>query len=112
MKHYCMIAEVKPEHQQAYIDEHKNCWPELLKVIKDSGIEEEIIYFHKNQTIVFFRCRDDAPLRACTALQNGKDATKRWDILMRPMFETEFVFPEKVFDLNQQLGDGLVQDEK
>ena len=110
MKHYCMIAEVRPEYQQQYIDDHKNPWPELLKAIKESGIEEEVLFFHKNQTIIFFRCRDDAPLNHCIAWQKQQEIIKKWDIAMAPMFSTEFVFPEKIFDLNQQLAGELQQD--
>ena len=109
-KHHCMIAEVKPEYQQKYIDDHKNPWPELLKVIKESGIEEEVLFFHKNQTIVFFRCREDAPLDKCIEWQSQQDVIKKWNIEMAPMFSTEFVYPEKIFDLNQQLDGELKQD--
>ena len=110
MKHYCMIAKIKPEYQKDYIDIHINPWPELLEASKASGVEEEIVFFHEGQSIVFYRCRDDAPLDACLARQKLTEAVKKWDITIEPMLSSDFVFAEKVYDLNQQLGDGLKPD--
>jgi len=110
MKHYCLIAKIKPEYKDAYIDIHLNPWPELLKASKASGVEEEIVFFHEGQSIVFYRCRDDAPLEDCIALQKQTEAVQKWDITIEPMLVSDFVFAEKVYDLNQQLGSGLKAD--
>ena len=51
-KRYCLIIEVKEEHIEEYIKIHKEPWREMLEAIRDSGITDEIIYFHKNQSII------------------------------------------------------------
>jgi len=100
-KRYCIIIEVKAEHIEEYIKIHKEPWRDMLEAIRDAGIKDEIIYFHKNQSIIFMECDDfeysNAKLRAT-------DVCKKWDEKLVPWFEpVEIAFPEKIFDLNQQL---------
>lgn len=106
-KKYCLIIEVKESKIEEYIEIHKNPWREMLEAIRDSGIKEEIIYFHKNQSIIFMECEDfeysNMKLRAT-------DVCKKWDEKLIPWFEdVAIAFPEKIFDLNQQL-DGELLD--
>ena len=106
-KRYCIIIEIKQEHIEEYIKIHKEPWAEMIEAIRDAGIKDEIIYFHKNQSIIFMECDDfeysNVKLRAT-------DICKKWDEKLVPWFEdVEVAFPEKIFDLNQQL-DGELLD--
>jgi L-rhamnose mutarotase len=100
-KKYCLIIEVREPYIEEYIKIHKEPWREMLEAIRDSGISEEIIYFHKNQSIIFMECED---FEASNLKLRSTDVCKRWDDKLVPWFEdVDIAFPEKIFDLNQQL---------
>ncbi|MBN1624138.1 MAG: L-rhamnose mutarotase [Clostridia bacterium] len=106
-KRYCLIIEVKEPYIEEYIKIHKEPWREMLEAIRDSGIDDEIIYFHKNQSIIFMECED---FEASNLKLRSTDVCKRWDDKLVPWFEdVDIAFPEKIFDLNQQL-DGELLD--
>ena len=102
MKKYCFVIELKDEYINEYIDIHKNAWPELLKTIKEAGVKEELIYNYKNLSIVFFECED---IDAIYKILGEKDVVQKWDAVVKPWFASEFIFLEKIFDLNKQLED-------
>lgn len=105
-KRYCLIIEVKEPFIEEYIKIHKEPWREMLEAIRDSGIKDEIIYFHKNQSIIFMECED---FEASNLKLRATDVCKRWDEKLVPWFEDIGVaFPEKIFDLNQQLDGKLL----
>ncbi len=106
MRKYCIVIEIKEEFLEAYIDIHKNAWPELLKTIKDAGAKEEVIYNYKNLSIVFFECDD---LDELYKKLGGSEVVKKWDDTVGPWFKSAFIYPEKIFDLNQQLDGKLEQ---
>ena len=100
-KRYCLIIEVKEPYIEEYIKIHKEPWREMLEAIRESGIKDEIIYFHKNQSIIFMECED---FEASNLKLRATDVCKKWDDKLVPWFEEDGVyFPEKIFDLNQQL---------
>lgn len=106
-KRYCLIIEVKEEHIKEYIKIHKEPWREMLQAIRDSGIKDEIIYFHKNQSIIFMECDD---FEYCNTKLRATEVCKKWDELLVPWFEdVDIAFPEKIFDLNQQLDGKLLE---
>ena len=105
-KRYCLIIEVKEPYIEEYIKIHKEPWREMLEAIRDSGIKDEVIYFYKNQSIIFMECED---FEACNLKLRATDVCKRWDEKLVPWFvENGISFPEKIFDLNQQLGGKLL----
>lgn len=106
MKKYCAVIELKHEHIEDYINIHKNAWPELLKTIKEAGMKEEIIYNFKDMSIIFFECED---IDSIYKKLGETDVVKRWDAAVQPWFASEFIFPEKIFDLNQQLKEQFVE---
>jgi len=83
-----------------YVDLHKNAWPEMLKEIKKAGVVQECLYNYKNLSIVFFECDD---IDAVYARLGEKDIVKKWDATVGPWFAGGFNYPEKIFDLNEQL---------
>jgi len=106
MRKYCLVAELKTEHIDEYVDIHKNAWPEMLKAIKNAGAEEEILFIYKNLSIIFFLCPDiDELFRKL----NEEEVTKKWNATVGPWFEKAPAFVEKIFDLNQQLEGKLEQ---
>ena len=92
---------------QEYIDIHINVWPEIIKVIKQSGIKDEVIYYYKNFSIVFWESDD---LDGAVKFQNATKIFEEWNQTIRPWFNVPFVSLTKIFDVNQQLAGVLTQD--
>jgi len=109
---YCIVSELKKDMVDKYIKYHKEIhrgeYKDLLKVIKESGVEEEVIFIYKNFVIIYFEAAD---LDKSYAFQRKFDVTKKWDDMMKAFFDSEYKFAdseqlptlEKVFDLNEQL---------
>jgi L-rhamnose mutarotase len=112
MAKYCIVGEIKPEYMEEYKKLHRNIhkgpYRELLRVIKQSGVEEEAVFMYKNYAIIFYEAED---LNSCYQRQGGAEIAKKWNELMAPMFASSYEFNlseklpllEKVFDLNEQL---------
>jgi len=110
LKRYCMIYEVKKEHVNDYIDIHKNCWPEQLKALRDAGAKNLQIFMYNNYSIILYECEDfDEWLEKLAKT----DENKKWQEILNPWFMDTPVLEgqgkiktlEKIFDLEQQLGD-------
>jgi len=43
MEHVLFVQQVKEDKRKEYINAHREAWPELLRAIKESGIEREMI---------------------------------------------------------------------
>lgn len=108
MEHVLFIQKVKPEKKEEYLEAHRNVWPELLKEIRESGVEREIIWMQGENLYVYIMAEDfDAAL-----VQQGKlEIFRRWVEKMDPLLaemqdyseEGKIIRLEKVFDLEEQL---------
>lgn len=102
------MQEVKKDKKKEYIKYHKNCFPGVLKALKDSGIEREIIWI-EGDTLIIYAMADDFK-RSMDDLKN-KEVFKKWIELMTPLLskiqdyseDGEIRELEKVFDLEEQL---------
>lgn len=106
VKRYCFVIELKDEHIAEYVELHKNPWPMMLETLKKWGAKEELIYIYKNLSIVFFECDNIEELYRKLAEEN---VVKEWDKVTKAWFKSEFIFLQKIFDLNQQLNGKLEQ---
>lgn len=109
---YCIVSELKKDMVDKYIKYHKEIhkgeYKDLLRVIKESGVEEEVIFIYKNFVIIYFEADD---IDKSYALQRKYEVTQKWDNMMKDFFDSEYEFAdsahlptlEKVFDLNEQL---------
>jgi L-rhamnose mutarotase len=100
MNQFLEIIEIKPEHLDEYVELHKHVWPELLVAEEKAGIKKEVIFIHKNFSVIYSECEDyeasDKALRAT-------DICKKWDAFVKPWFAGQNVFPQKVYSLTEQL---------
>ena len=109
---YCIVSEIKKDMLDKYIKYHKEIQKsehkDLLNVIKNSGVDEEIIFIYKNFAIIYFEAED---LNKSYDFQRKFEVTKKWDNLMKDFFDSKYEFAdadklpilEKVFDLNEQI---------
>ena len=84
MKRYSLTLDLKndPELIKQYEDLHKEVWPEIIKSIKESGIEDMEIYRYENRLFMIMETRDDFSFeeKARLDLQNPK--VQEWENLM------------------------------
>ncbi len=108
MEHVLFVQKVKKEKKEEYIKYHKECWPELLKEIKRSGIEREIIWVFGEQVIVYLMAEDvDEAMNRLSKTE----IFKKWTELMTQVLDEmqdysskgKIVKLEEVFHLERQL---------
>ncbi|MDR1795967.1 MAG: L-rhamnose mutarotase [Clostridiales Family XIII bacterium] len=108
MKKYLCVIEVKPECREEYIAIHKAPWPGMLDAIHEAGYLNEVIWYYKDQSIIYLELPDDLPNEVADARLRATDVCKQWDITVCPWFSKDPAMPEKIFDLNQQRGGGAL----
>lgn len=108
MEHVLFIQKVRPERKQEYIEAHQKAWPELLKLIKDSGVQRELIWI-KDDTLILYIMAED--FDKALGIQGETELFKKWLEKMSPLLSEKQDFSErgkivkleKVFDLEEQL---------
>jgi L-rhamnose mutarotase len=108
-KHIMFVQKLKTEKKEEYIKAHKEAWPELLKAIKDSGIDRELIWIF-GDFICIYMMTDDFD-EAMSNLSKT-EIFKKWSEYMGELLDemqdyseggTNVITLDKVFDLEEQL---------
>lgn len=81
------IFRMKPELKAEYKKAHDEIWPELVKVIKDSGFENYSIFFKKDGTLFAYLEVDD--FEKAVSIQKKTEVYKRWQDYMEKYFVKE-----------------------
>src|SRR5258708_5842007 len=84
MKRYCLALDLKDDatliaEYEAY---HRNVWPEILKSIKDAGIEQMEIYRISNRLFMIMEVNDDFSFERKTAMDSENNKVQQWEQLM------------------------------
>ena len=106
MEHVLFIQKVKPEKKEEYIEAHRKVWPELLALIKESGVKREIIWI-KDETLYVYIMAEN--FDKALGYQGETELFKRWVEKMTPLLaeiqdyseEGKIVKLDKVFDLEE-----------
>ncbi|MBL0181525.1 MAG: L-rhamnose mutarotase [Chitinophagaceae bacterium] len=84
LKKYCLALDLKDD--QALIAEyekhHKHVWPEIIKSIKDSGIEVLDIYRTGNRLFMIIEANDDFSFEKKSAADIANPTVQEWEIMM------------------------------
>ncbi len=109
MVRHCFALDLKddPALIGEYETYHKSVWPEVLKSIKDSGIEKLEIYRTGNRLLMILEANDAFSLDAKAAADLRNSKVQEWETLMwkyqqaiphsRP--GTKWVLLDKIFEL-------------
>jgi L-rhamnose mutarotase len=108
MEHVLFIQKVKPEKKEEYLEAHRKVWPELLREIRASGVEREIIWIDGETLYVYVMAEN---FDEALGKQGNSDVFKKWVEKMDPLLaemqdyseEGKIVKLDKVFDLEEQL---------
>jgi L-rhamnose mutarotase len=84
MKRYASYFRIRPELAEGYRKDHQEIWPELARVIRESGIRNYSLFLRPDGTVFsYFECDDAA---AAAAYVQGTEVSARWERAMEKYF--------------------------
>ena len=108
MEHILFIQKVKKDKKDEYIKFHNEAWQELLKEMKNSGIEREMIWIYDNTIIIYTMAENfDKSYHKLSRTE----VFQKWSQIMTPLLISMQDYSkkgniqklEKVFDLEEQI---------
>ena len=109
MVRYCLALDLKddPKLIKEYEAYHKNVWPEIIKSIKDSGIEILDIYRTGNRMFMIIEAADDFSFERKAKMDAGNHKVQEWEELMWKFQQAlpwakpgeKWILMEKIFEL-------------
>ena len=104
------IQKIKEDKKKEYIKVHEECWPELLRAIKESGIIREMIWLHENNILIYMMSENfDKSIAKLAKKKVFKDWNDKMSLLLDEMQdyseEGKIIRLVKIFDLEMQLGE-------
>ncbi len=84
MKRYCLALDLKDDKRliEEYEDHHKKVWPEILKSIKDAGIERLDIYRIHNRMFMIMDTDDKFSFDTKSQMDAANPKVQEWEALM------------------------------
>jgi len=100
--------KIKKDKVKEYVEAHKEAWPELLKTMNVSGIENMVIWIDNNEIYLYAIANDFDKAYSKLAQTN---VFQKWLDEMTPLLEVIQDYSEegkiekldKIFDLKKQL---------
>jgi L-rhamnose mutarotase len=106
---YCLALDLKEDQQlmAEYKAYHKEVWPEILKSIKDSGIEVLDIYCIGNRMFMIIEGNEDFSFEKKSAMDANNPKVQEWEELMWKFQQAlpfakngeKWMLMEKIFEL-------------
>lgn len=106
---YCLALDLKEDPQliAEYKAHHREVWPEILKSIKDSGIEVLDIYCIGNRIFMIIEAGEDFSFEKKTAMDTNNPKVQQWEELMWKFQQAlpfaksgeKWMLMEKIFEL-------------
>ncbi len=84
MQRYCLALDLKDDEAliKEYETYHKNVWPEILKSIKDAGIEQMEIYRTGNRLFMIMETNNSFSFEKKATTDAANDKVQQWEELM------------------------------
>ena len=109
MKRYCLALDLKDNVEliEEYERYHQNVWPEIIKSIKDSGIEVLDIYRTGNRMFMIIEANDNFSFEKKGAMDATNPKVQEWEELMWKFqqalpwarLKEKWVLMDKIFEL-------------
>ncbi|MEK9603483.1 MAG: L-rhamnose mutarotase [Flavobacteriaceae bacterium] len=110
MKRYCLALDLvnDPFLIDQYIEHHKSVWPEIIKSIKDSGINDMQIFHTADRLFMIIEAKENFSFEKKNKMDAHNPYVIKWEELMSKYQRTlsvakpgqKWVLMDKVFDLN------------
>lgn len=84
MKRYCLALDLKDDGAliAEYEEYHRKVWPEILKSIKDAGIQQMEIYRISNRLFMIMETNDDFTFERKAKMDGSNKKVQEWEKLM------------------------------
>ncbi len=84
MKKHCLALDLKDDEGliAKYDEYHRNVWPEVLKSLKDSGIEHMDIYRIANRLVMIIEVSDSFSYERKAKMDADNIKVQEWEVLM------------------------------
>jgi L-rhamnose mutarotase len=84
MKRYGLALDLKDDATliQEYEEYHQQVWPEILKSIKDSGIQQMEIYRINSRLFMIMETNDDFTFERKAEMDKANEKVEEWEQLM------------------------------
>jgi L-rhamnose mutarotase len=84
MGKYCLALDLKDDATliAEYEEYHRNVWPEVLKSIKEAGIEQMEIYRTGNRLFMIMETNDHFSFEQKRAMDADNEKVQQWEQLM------------------------------
>ena len=84
LKRYCLALDLKddPALIAEYENYHKQVWPEIVKSIKDAGIEKMEIYRTGNRLFMIIEANADFSFEKKNKTDAANEKVQEWETLM------------------------------
>jgi L-rhamnose mutarotase len=109
MKRYCLALDLKNDAEliTEYERHHKNVWPEIIKSIKDSGIEVLDIYRTGSRMFMIIEANENFSFEKKALMDNSNPKVMEWENLMWTFQQAlpwakqgeKWIVMEKIFEL-------------
>ena len=83
-RRYCLALDLKNDDAliAEYEEYHRAVWPEIIKSIKDAGIEQMEIYRTGNRLFMIMEVNDDFSFEKKAISDAADDKVQQWEQLM------------------------------
>ena len=83
-KRYCLALDLKNDQQliAAYEEHHRHVWPDILKSIREAGIENLEIYRVENRLFMIMEVNDHFSFAKKKAMDDSNETVQQWEKLM------------------------------
>tara|TARA_B100000315_G_scaffold126612_1_gene116444 strand:+ start:53 stop:373 length:321 start_codon:yes stop_codon:yes gene_type:complete len=92
-KHFAWVLEVRPGYEEEYKKRHKEIWPEMIQMLKESGVRNYSIFRHGLTLFGYFETDN---LENTIANVNRSEINRKWGEHMAPIMKIE-IDPERNF---------------
>jgi len=109
MKRYCLALDLKNDNKliAEYKTHHRQVWPEVLKSIKDAGIEKMEIYQKDNRLMMIMEVDESFTFQKKSQADKADQKVQEWEKLMWKYQQAlpsakpgeKWILMEKIFEL-------------
>jgi len=78
------VLRVRPDKADAYVEAHRNVWPEMLDALRSAGIRNYTIFRAGNEAFGYFESDD---LERAAAYLAEQEVSTRWQDTMAELLE-------------------------
>ena len=110
MKRYCLALDLVDDAAliAEYEEHHRSVWPEILKSIKDAGIEQMEIYRTGNRLFMIMEVNDHFSFEKKAIADAANNKVQEWEKLMWKYQQglpgnkpgEKWVLMERIFEIN------------